>query len=191
MAPKSTTEVLDNVKSALTQLKAQDGGKPKRGAKSASKSGSKTKKVKASSKSKKAKSKSQSRPKKTKKVASKAKKTKSKSKSQSRPKTAKKATKAKATKTKSKSKSRSMKRAPNQYIIDLTALRSYIKEQLPKETLNNVGAMSSAAAKILSGADKDLAKAKKAFSGPSFMKDYKAADEKIKAKRQAKKDAKA
>ena len=79
------------------------------------------------------------------------------------------------------------KRAPNRYIIDLTALRAFIKTKLPNETLNNVGAMSKAASKILSGNDKDLDKAKKAFDSSSFMKDYNSAKKEIEAKRAAKK----
>lgn len=199
MAPKSTKEVLEAVKSTVTQLDdVQSGGKPKRGVK---KTASKSKTVKKS----KSKSRSQSRPKAKKVVKAKSKskskgakkvrKVKSKSRSQSRPKTAKKApskTKTvKKVKSKSKSKSRSLKRAPNQYILDLTALRAYIKTQLPNETLNSVGAMSKAASKILSGADKDLAKAKKAFNSASFLKDYKSAAAEIDAKRKAKKASKA
>ena len=78
-------------------------------------------------------------------------------------------------------------RGANQYILDLTALRAHIKNKLPDETLNNVGAMSKAAAKILSGNDKDLEKAKKNFNSASFLKDYNTAKKEIEAKREAKK----
>ena len=47
--------------------------------------------------------------------------------------------------------------------------------------------MSKAASKILSGNDKDLDKAKKAFDSSSFMKDYNSAKKEIEAKRAAKK----
>ena len=53
------------------------------------------------------------------------------------------------------------KHGANQYILDLTALRVHIENKLPNETLNSVGAMSKATAKILSGNTKDLEKAKK------------------------------
>ena len=164
--------------------KGKKGKSKSKGKKGKSKSKSKSKGKKGKSKSK-SKTKSQSRPKKAKKV----KKSKSKGKTESK----------KATKSKSKSKSKTRKigrpeggdgkkkRGANQYIIDLTALRAHIKNKLPDETLNNVGAMSKAAAKILSGNDKDLEKAKKNFNSASFLKDYNTAKKEIEAKREAKK----
>jgi hypothetical protein len=79
------------------------------------------------------------------------------------------------------------KRAPNQYIIDLTALKKYIQDKLPNETLNNVGALSKAAAKILSGNGRDLDEAKKNFKSTAFLRDYNSAKKEIEAKRAAKK----
>jgi len=79
------------------------------------------------------------------------------------------------------------KRAPNDYIIKLTALKKHIKDKLPNEILNNVGAMSKAAAKVLNANDRDTEKAKKNFNATSFLKDYTSARKEIEAKRAAKK----
>jgi hypothetical protein len=178
---------------------AMKGGAKKKKSKGKSKSKSKSKPKKSKKSKSKSKSKSQSRPKKSKsksksksKPKTKKSKGKSKSKSQSRPKKSK-------SKSKSKSKNRKMKReagegstdkkkrAPNQYIVDLTALRAHIKSKLPNENLNNVGAMSKAAAKILSANDRDVDKAKKNFKATSFMRDYNTAKKEIEAKKAAKK----
>lgn len=83
------------------------------------------------------------------------------------------------------------KRAPNDYIIKLTALKAHIKSKLPNETLNNVGAMSKAAAKVLNENDRDVEKAKKNFNSSNFMKDYNAAKKEMDAKKAAKKANKA
>jgi hypothetical protein len=79
------------------------------------------------------------------------------------------------------------KRAPNDYMVKAIALKAWIKNKLSGENLNNVGALSSAAAKVLSANDRDLEKCKKNFDESSFLKDYKSADKDIKAKREAKK----
>jgi len=84
-----------------------------------------------------------------------------------------------------------MKRAPNDYIIKLTALKAYIKTKLPNEVLNNVGAMSKAGAKVLNENDRDVEKAKKNFNPTSFMKDYNSAKKEMDAKKAAKKANKA
>lgn len=79
------------------------------------------------------------------------------------------------------------KRPPSDYIIKLTELKKHIKTKLPNENLNNVGAMSKAAAKLLSDNDRDTEKAKKNFNATSFLKDYNTAKKEIDAKRAAKK----
>ncbi len=81
-----------------------------------------------------------------------------------------------------------MKRAPNQYIIDLTSLKKYIKCKLPGEELNNVGALSKAAAKILSGNNSDLDQARKNLNTDTFMRDYNNAKKEIETKRAIKKE---
>jgi len=79
------------------------------------------------------------------------------------------------------------KRKPNNFMIDLSALRSFIKSKLPNETLNNVGAMAKAASKLLTDNGKDIEKAKKDFDSSTFMKEYNSAKKAIEAKQAAKK----
>jgi hypothetical protein len=79
------------------------------------------------------------------------------------------------------------KRAPNDYMVKLIALKAYIKNKLSNENLNNVGAMSKAAAKVLGDNDRDVEKAKKNFDVSSFMKDYNSAKKDIENNRAAKK----
>lgn len=79
------------------------------------------------------------------------------------------------------------KRAPNDYMVKLIALKAFIKNKLSGENLNNVGAMSKAAAKVLGDNDRDVDKAKKNFDESSFMKDYNAAKKQIESNRAAKK----
>lgn len=177
----------------------------KGGAKKSKKSSSKT--VKKAKKSKSA-SKPKAASKTVKKAAKKTTKSKSKSKTKSASKPSKKAVKATKASSKSKSHSKSQsktpskgrsmkradgedgekkKRAPNQYIVDLTALRAYIKGKVPNENLNNVGAMSKAASVVLAKNNRDLEQAKKNFNASSFMRDYNTAKKEIEAKREAKK----
>jgi len=173
-------EVFDlAMKGGAKKRKSNKKSKSKSKSKKKSKRKSKSRKQSRSKKAKKSKSKSKSKSKKSKRLSRRSKKSKSKTKSKS------------SSKSRSRSQKRAEgskpKRAPNQYIIDLTTLRAYIKNKLPGETLNNVGAMSKAASKILSGNDKDIEKAKKAFKSSSFMRDYKSAEKEINAKRAAKK----
>lgn len=164
-----------------SKSKSKSKSKPQQTKKSKSKSKSKKPKSKGKSKSK-SKSRSQERSKKSKKG-------KSKSKSKSKPKS----------KSKSKSKKRSIKReevaaeAPkrkeNRFIIDLTALKAYIKSQLPNEDLRNMGAMTKVSAKLLKDNDRDVEKAKKAFKAAPFLKEYAEAKKESDAKKAAKKGA--
>ncbi|VBB18082.1 hypothetical protein YASMINEVIRUS_545 [Yasminevirus sp. GU-2018] len=76
-----------------------------------------------------------------------------------------------------------VKRAPNQYILDLTVLKVFIKSKLPHEPLNNVGAMTKACVKLLNTNGRNLEKAKKAFDPKSFLNDYTKASEEVDAKK--------
>lgn len=73
-------------------------------------------------------------------------------------------------------------------MADSLKLKAFIKENIddPKK-INNVGAMSSAAAKLLKDNDRDLEKAKKNFNKSSFMRDYNEAKDKIEKRREEKK----
>jgi len=83
------------------------------------------------------------------------------------------------------------KRKPNKFFADSIVLKAFIKNKIPNENLNSVGAMSKVAAKLLKDNDGDLEKAKKALNPTSFMKDYNSAKRDIDAKRAAKSAAKA
>ena len=77
-----------------------------------------------------------------------------------------------------------MKRELNPFMKDLINLKAFIKTKVddPK-TLNNVGAMSSAASTLLKNNDRDLDKAKKNFKATAFMRDYNVAKTKIEKNR--------
>jgi colicin import membrane protein len=105
-----------------------------------------------------------------------------------------------ASKSKSRSKGRKMKREEgekpkrkmNPFMANLTVLRRYIMDQIGAELKPmNVGAMSSAASKLLKLHDVDAEKAWKNFDKAKFMVDYNASKKAIEAKKAAKKAAKA
>jgi cobalamin biosynthesis Mg chelatase CobN len=180
--------------------------KSKKSRKMSRKSKSSSKRSKKSS-SKRSKKSSSKRSKKSSSKRSKSKRSKSskrslsRSKKKSAKKSAKKANKStsKGKKKKSRSKSRSkskrkQSRGVNPFMVELIAVRRMIKSELSDEVLNNVGAMSSAASKLLKATklnDKvDAKNAMKNFDKKKFMANYKLSDKAIKAKRAAKKASK-
>ena len=70
-------------------------------------------------------------------------------------------------------------RPANSFILNLVALKIYIKDKLPNENFANVSAFAKVAADLLSNNDKDLDKAKNAFNAASFMIDYAIAEKEI------------
>lgn len=165
--------------------KGRSVGRPKNKSKGKSKSKGKTKsKSKGKTKSKsKGKSKSKSKG-----------KSKSKSKSKSKGRTQNRLQKSKSKSNKrmkrteehieSAASGEKKKRPMNKFMKDSLDLKKYIKTKIDEKKINNVGAMSSAAAKLLKDNDKDLEKAKKNFNAETFMDDYNAA-----VKKQAEKKA--
>lgn len=92
-------------------------------------------------------------------------------------------------KTKSKSaEKKKMKRELNPAMRASIDLKAFIKEKVgTKQNLNNVGAMSKVAWKILKENNTDLEKSKKAFKVESFLIDYDAAVKEVEKNRADKK----
>jgi hypothetical protein len=182
-----------------------------KGKKSAKKAKSKGKKSKSKGKkSKGKKSKSKSKGKKSKKSKSKGNKkmSRSKGKGKKKKKTSSKSTKSKGgkkvTKTvkssKPKSKKRSMKRdegvkpkKKNMFIVKLQELIRKVRSKIPESDITpmNVGAMSSAASKLLNAHDRDVDTAMSKFDKAKFLADYRASKKSIEEKRAVKKASKA
>lgn len=81
-------------------------------------------------------------------------------------------------------------RAPNPYMVAANDFKKWIKTQVDPTSVNNFVALSKVVAPLLKEVNLDVEKAKKNFNKGSFMKEYKKADDAIKAKRAAKKESK-